>query len=273
MPARAAKGTAGRPSKAAAVRKPVTAAAVAYRKVIARGVPLHIVQVDPRNPRVRVAVAAAAHGIGYRDDWSRIIDRVRPAAAITGTYFCTTSALPVGSSVLDGRTLYQGQVGTAFTFTPTQGARLVACRPGSRNDWSGFDTVLCAGPRLLTGGRVILQPSGEGFRDPAIFARKRRTAVAMTRHGKLLFIAVEKPVRLRTLARALQAIRAVDAMCLDGGASAGLYHQGRTRVKPGRRLTNLLVIYDSASVYRKYVDTLIPSGPQIARATGDGPEG
>jgi hypothetical protein len=227
---------------------------------------MHVVQIDPRRAEVHVAVATARNGIGFRDTWSAIIDRTRPVTAITGTYFDLKSALPVGSIVVGGRSVHRGLVGTAFTFHSQRGPRLVQCRAGAVYDWSMFDTVLRAGPRLLTSGRRTLWPAGEGFRDPGIFARRKRTAVAITRSGKLLLVAVEKRVLLRTLATAMQRLGAVDAMCLDGGSSSGLYYRGKTRVLPRRSLTNLLVIYDSAARYQQQAASLIPSGPQVAEA-------
>jgi hypothetical protein len=227
---------------------------------------MHVVQVDPRAPGVRLAVATARDGIGYRDTWSEMIARTRPTAAITGTYFDLASALPVGSIVLGGHTLHSGLVGTAFTFTPGRGPRVVACHPGREYDWSRHEMVLRAGPRLLTRGQRTLWPRAEGFRDPAIFARKKRAAVAITRSGKILLVAVEKPVLLRTLARALQALGACDAMCLDGGSSTGLYCRGRSRAVPARSLTNLLVVYDSAARYRQHAAALAPRNPRLAES-------
>jgi uncharacterized protein YigE (DUF2233 family) len=227
---------------------------------------MHVVQVDPRRPEVRLAVATAANGIGYRDTWSSMIRRTGPAVAITGTYFDVRSAIPVGSIVVGGRLIHRGGVGTAMTYVPGQGVTLVACRPGIGYDWSSMDTVLRAGPRLLTAGGRTLWPHAEGFRDPAIFARKRRTAVAITQHGKLLLVAVQKPVLLRTLARALQQLGAVDAMCLDGGSSAGLYYRGKSYSVPRRSLTNLLVVYDSPARHRERAASLNPRGPQMVAA-------
>jgi Phosphodiester glycosidase len=251
-----------RPAK----RTPAKSPAIVFQKVVVVGIPMNVVQVDPRRPEVRIAVATAGNGIGFRDPWPAIIDRTRPAAAITGTYFCPQSGLPVGSIVVAGRMVHRGLVGTAFAYTHERGAALVACRPGTAADWSRYETVLRAGPRLLTAGRVTLWPRAEGFRDPALFAHKRRTAVAITRHGKLLLVAVTKPVLLRTLARALRELGAVDAMCLDGGTSTGLYYRGKTRVKPGRSLTNLLVVYDSAARYQQQARRLVPSGPQVVES-------
>lgn len=238
--------------------------AMAFRKVVVRGVPMSVVQIDPMRPEVRLGVATAGNGIGYRDDWSRMIHRTRPAAAITGTYFCTNTALPVGLIRVSGETVYRGGIGTALAFTPGKGAEIRTCKPGIGYDWSGYETVLRAGPRLVTDGKRTLFPEAEGFKDPAVYARKARTAVAITGSGKLLLVAVQKPVLLRTLAEALRQLGAKDAMCLDGGGSTGLYYRGKTHVKPGRPLTNLLVVYDSLARYESAASRMNPNGPRIA---------
>lgn len=257
-----------RPASPSARRPAAPAPAVAYRKVVAAGVPLHIVQVDLRRRNVHVGIATARNGVGFYDTWSGIIDRTRPTAAITGTYFGIESAIPVGSIVVGGRVVHRGLVGTAFTFTRAGKAQLVACRPGTDYDWSAYETVLRAGPRLLSDGKRTLAPHAEGFRDPAIFARKKRTAVAITRHGKLLFVAVQKPVLLRTLAEALRSLGVTDAMCLDGGSSTGLYYRGKSHVVPNRSLTNLLVVYDTTANYRQHAALLAPRGARIAGGGG-----
>ena len=239
---------------------------VTYQWITVAGIPMHVVRVDPRDPDVCVTVATAGGGIGRTDGWAAMIDRAGPVAAVTGTYFCTRSGVPVGSIISGGRQIHEGLVGTAFAFKGGRGARLVNCRPGARGDWNAYDTVLRAGPRLLSGGRRVLWPRGEGFHDPDLFGPRRRTAVALTPDGDLLLVAVDTPVLMRTLADALRQLGAADAMCLDGGRSTGLYYRGKTWVKPRRPLTNLLVVYDSAARYRERAGRLNPAGPVIVQA-------
>jgi hypothetical protein len=57
---------------------------------------------------------------------------------------------------------------------------------------------------------------------------------------------------------------------MDGGASTGLYHKGKTWVKPGRALTNLLVVYDSTARFQQQIPSLVPSGPRLAGAPAVG---
>jgi uncharacterized protein YigE (DUF2233 family) len=243
---------------------PAAASAVAHRETVAAGVRVHVVQVDPSRQEVTLAVATSANGIGFRDSWSGMIDRVRPAAAITGTYFCTRTAVPIGSIIVGGEQVHRGLIGTAFTYSPAGGAQVITTRPGREYDWRGYDLVLRAGPRLLTGGQQTLWPAAEGFKDPNVFARKKRTALGVTAHGKVLMVATSQPVLLRELAAAMRALGAREAMAMDGGNSTGLYYRGKSHVVPGRSLTNMLVVYDSAQRYTERAAVLNPPGAFLA---------
>lgn len=229
------------------------APAVVYRKAYAAKVPMHIVQIDPTRRDVNLAIASPSAGFGARESWSSLVKRARPVAAITGTYFDTHSGLPIGTLGVAGTTIYSGFIGTAFTYSPTVGGAINWAKPRTSFDFTGADTYLRAGPRLLEGGRTALWPRDEGFRDPAIFQKKRRSAIAITKAGKILLVSVEKAVLLRELAAALKGLGAVDAMCLDGGSSTGLYYRGKSHVVPSRPLTNLLVVYESKQAYTRYV--------------------
>jgi exopolysaccharide biosynthesis protein len=232
--------------------------AIGYRYVTKYNVPMHIVQIDLSRPEVRFGVVTPEEGIGRRDGWSKMIDRSRPSAAITGTYFDTVSSIPIGSIIVNGRQVHYGTVGTAFTHSRGAGAQIISASPRRYYDWTGKETVLRAGPRLLTGGRRTLWPRDEGFKDPAVYAKKKRTAIAITHHGKMLLVATEKPVLLRDLAEALKKLGALDAMCLDGGGSTGLYFKGKSHVVPRRELTNLLVVYESPERYEQHLSLLNP---------------
>jgi exopolysaccharide biosynthesis protein len=218
-----------------------------------------VVQVDLRRPDVRVSVALAAGGIGGQETWSRFIQRTRPVAAITGTYFNVATAVPVGSLVIHGTPVNWGQYRTALGITRENEAAFLSCRGGKLSDWQRYEALIHAGPRLLSAGKTTLYPRAEGFRDPAVFARKPRAAVGLTRHGKLLLVAVTRPIYLRDLAGLMRSLGARDAMALDGGSSAGLYCRGKSYVVPHRSLTNLLVIYESEATYLRSARQLAPA--------------
>ncbi len=224
---------------------------VAYRKQAVGSVTAHIVQVDLNRADVQVTVGVANGGIGRCETWSRIIGRLRPTAAITGTYYDPATFIPVGTIIANGIGVHQGMIGTALTFSGDNRARFIRGRlPLST---MGLATVLRAGPRLVDQGRVSLMPSVEGFRDPSIFVRKPRAAVGLTGQNKLLLVTVTKPVYLREMARVMLSLGAYNAMCMDGGSSAGLYYAGKSYQVPRRVMTNVLMVYARPRVLRKTV--------------------
>jgi exopolysaccharide biosynthesis protein len=201
----------------------------------------HVVVVDLNRSDIRVTVGVARGGVGRCETWKRILHRLRPTAAITGTYYDTATFVPVGTIVANGAALHRGSVGTALTFAAGNQARFTrSCRDATA---PGVQTALNAGPRLVAGGRVSLSPAGEGFRDPGIFVRKPRAAVGLTKRNQLLLVAVMKPLYLREMARVMQALGADQAMCMDGGSSTGLYYAGRSYHAPRRVMTNVLLVY------------------------------
>jgi exopolysaccharide biosynthesis protein len=233
-----------------AVHLPATPG-VAYRKQAVGSVTAHIVQVDLNRADVQVTVGVANGGIGRCERWSRIIDRLRPTAAITGTYYDPATFIPVGTIITNGIGVHQGMIGTALTFSADHQARFIRGRlPLSP---AGLETVLRAGPRLVDQGRVSLMPSVEGFRDPSIFVRKPRAAVGLTGQNKLLLVAVTRPIYLREMARVMLSLGAYNAMCMDGGSSTGLYYAGKSYQVPRRVMTNVLMVYARPRVARKAV--------------------
>jgi hypothetical protein len=157
-----------------------------------------------------------------------------------------------------------GRIGTAVAITPENEVRFLRLRAEERRDWSEYTTVLGGGPRLLTGGRITLAPRAEGFRDPALYARRPRTAVGRTRNGKLLLVSVRRPIYLRRLARIMRELGAQDAVAMDGGGSTAMYYRGRLVSRPSRRLTNLIVAYDNSTAYARALPRLA-AATQLAR--------
>jgi exopolysaccharide biosynthesis protein len=225
------------------------------------GIGACVVTVNTASPSVRTTIALASGGVGTQEAWSTMIDRLRPTAAITGTYFNTANLVPVGSLVAGGNLIHCGSVGTALVISKHRRPRLVTCRPGRGPSWPDCDTGVRAGPRLLTRGVVTLYPEWEGFRDPAVTACRPRAAVGITRRGKLLLVTVAQPLYLSDMARVMSALGAADAMCMDGGTSAALYCRGKSYRVPGRSLTNLLLIYDDPARFEQYAHAVPAISP------------
>jgi len=216
--------------------QPALARSLAYARRWVLGVPVHVITVNLADPQVRVSVVTSGAFPGGAEPIDSLIARSMPSAAVTGTYFSKSTYLPVGDIVVDGAPRYFGGLGTALAIAPYNTVELRAVPYGRHQDWSRFETVLAAGPRLLAHGQVSLSPRAEGFSDPGVLGRARRTAVGLTKDRKLLLVATERPLTLGELARVVARMGAVEAMALDGGGSTAMYLDGRYLVRPERRL-------------------------------------
>lgn len=115
----------------------------------------------------------------------------------------------------------------------------------------GIQHALGAGPRLVRDGYLQIPYAWEGFRPSLYRVRTSRSAVGITRAGKVLLVAVEGRNRQNTgmslveLARLMRDLGAVQAMNLDGGGSATLVVGGRVVNRPERAqrpVSSMLVV-------------------------------
>ncbi|WP_068774233.1 phosphodiester glycosidase family protein [Paenibacillus sp. FJAT-26967] len=112
-------------------------------------------------------------------------------------------------------------------------------------DIQGADTwqaAIGAGPKLLTNGKVDINPSRDGYSDPKITKQAAmRSFVGSDAAGKLVMGTVNGAT-MQDLAEIALSLGMTDAMNLDGGASSGLYANGSMLTTPGRALSNALVV-------------------------------
>jgi hypothetical protein len=216
---------------------------VCYSRRAVAGADLHVIDVDLNDRRVVVSPEIAAGGVGRAEQFSSFVRRLRPAAAINGTFFSKRSLRPVADIVANGKLVHFGGIGTALAFA-RDGVDFIRLPKSRRVDWSEHRAALAGGPLLVWEGFAKPVPGGEGFGDPHVFARAApRAAVGITRANHLLLVTTAKGCSLGRLAKALRAMGAIYAFNLDGGASAGMWHRGRTIAAPKRPLTNVLCVY------------------------------
>ena len=225
----------------------------------AAGVPVKVISVDLNDPNVKVSAVMAARGNGTAEPFRQMISRANPNVAVTGTFFSLDDLQPVGDIVIDGSLVHFGGMGTALCITPSNHATMVTCQWGRHHDWSPFDFVVACGPRLLSQGRVVLDPRAERFHDRHMLAPNSRIAVGITPGNTLFFVMTHSPIYLGKLARVMQSLGASEAMNLDAGTSTGFYYNGATLAKPGRKLTNMIVVYGRRDRYEHALDQLVPS--------------
>jgi hypothetical protein len=229
---------------------------VAYDARPVLGVSAHVITVNLNDPHIKVSVATASGFPRAHEPFGQLVGRVAPSAAVTGTYFHRGSFYPVGDIVVDGRVRARGRVGTTMAITPYNEATFAPAPRGGYADWAEYETVLGAGPRLLTHGEVAVNARGEGFRDPHVLGRAPRTAVGITAHNKLLLVAVPRAVTLTELAKLMRAMGCVEAMNLDGGSSSAMSFGGKAVISAQRPLVNLLVVHEDVPLLARSVPSV-----------------
>ncbi|TRU69740.1 MAG: phosphodiester glycosidase family protein [Microcystis viridis Mv_BB_P_19951000_S69] len=94
-------------------------------------------------------------------------------------------------------------------------------------DFADYPQILGAGPLLLQNGRIVLDGNAEKFSPAFQNQQASRSAIAVSREGKILLVAIHNRVggrgaTLGELARILLLMTATDGLNLDGGSSTGI---------------------------------------------------
>ncbi len=113
--------------------------------------------------------------------------------------------------------------------------------------WAEADEAIGAGPRLVWDGKASFNISsaiGEGFTEAKVLSQSlARSAVGVTRVGRLLMVTTSE-LKMHELAALMLTLGAENAMSLDGGASSGLWFDGKYATKPGRQIPNAILVYE-----------------------------
>jgi hypothetical protein len=214
------------------------------------------------------------------ESFEEMVARAKPAAAINGTFFSED-----GPKRVMGDMVRAGQLvkftpwedgGTTFILHAGNRPEMVTERAQGAPDRSSHWLALTAGPRLLRDGKLYLHPKEEGFKDPDVFRSATRTALGYDKAGaKLLLVSILSPVTLEQEAKVMQALGTHQAMNLDGGTSQALAVGARTVLSPGRKLTNILAVYDGRHPAPARLSTswtrFTQSHPVISLAADPGP--
>jgi uncharacterized protein YigE (DUF2233 family) len=209
----------------------------------AEGVDCRVISVDLKSPMVRVTVLTAMGFPGTAEPFGTLLARHKPTIAVNGAYFSKATLRPIGDIVANGELLHKGLKGTALAITRENEAIIRRVQPNRTQDWSAYDTVLACGPALVLNDEIDVLVTDEGFSDPHILGAQTRMGVGLTADGRMLIVNTLRPVTFAQWARVMKALGCRDAMNLDAGASLAMSYRGRTLIRPGRNLTNLLAVY------------------------------
>ena len=134
-------------------------ASVAYSKQYVCKTVVHVVTVDLNDPDVRLTPVFARRGLGTAETFHSILNRTRPTAAITGTFFDTRSLYPTGDIVVDGEMVCRGVVGTAIGIGWNNEVDFISTRRGYRSQAGiGFLEGATPGPLRPGSGHKAPKP-------------------------------------------------------------------------------------------------------------------
>ncbi|MCY9512974.1 phosphodiester glycosidase family protein [Paenibacillus apiarius] len=208
-----------------------------------------IVEIDLLHPNIQLGIGIANGKTGSVDSLKHMAKVNGAKVAMNGTFFdaYTKSSVkvPYGYIVNKGKMVHKssGDKRSALIFTEDNQVEIISGEAfPERFEEGGVYGGLQAGPRLVTNGKVTVNPVKEGFKDPKILTNGgARSAVGVTKDHKLILMTTSSAT-IPQLANAMKQAGAYDAMNLDGGASSGLYYNGKYLTSPGREISNALLV-------------------------------
>ena len=102
------------------------------------------------------------------------------------------------------------------------------------------EALVAAGPILVKGGKNVAASSASNYEGKIRNQNAGRSAIGVKADGTVVI--VTGTARVVNLANAMIQLGCVEATNLDGGASSGLYANGRVITSPGRNLNTVLTI-------------------------------
>lgn len=219
------------------------AQATRYRRVTVQGVNVDVVQVDLRHRDVLVAPVLPRRGLTFGSGATvRSLTALSGARAlVNGSFFHPHTYAPAGDIVMQGRLLTWGRIPAALAITPDNRAsirgtgRSLFTRPGD-DAWSGMETVIAAGPRIVSGG-VVSTSFSRIFQDPAVFGVASRSAIGLSSSRDLMLVSTHAKVSVNQMGRIMAALGARDALLLDGGSSTGISWNGSVLLDSVRKVS------------------------------------
>jgi len=216
---------------------------VALQTVAVGVVTCRVITVDMTDPRVRVDLILAQGFPGGDESFASMLSRTRPVAAINGAYFSKQTLLPIGDLAQRGELRHSGRMGTVFTLDAQRRMDIQRVVRHRTYQWPEAQVALGCGPALVLDGQIDVRWADEGFRDPHVTGRTARMGLGYTERGKLKLVNAAAPLSFEGFARVMQSLGCHEAMNLDSGASQALYFQGKTLLRPGRKLTTVLGVW------------------------------
>lgn len=215
---------------------------IAYETFVHDQKGYHLVTVDVQSELVS---PATVHSKRLTSVWN-MIKQTQPAVAITGTFFAPGCERPVADVLVDGKLSAKGDRGSVIAVDWFGKVKIFDSKFRQKIDWSMYRFALRGAVRVITNGKVNPNPKAQHFRDRRIWGRAARTAVGITKSGKLVLVATRSAVTLSELGKAMASRGVVEGISLDGGGSTCLYYRGSMVISPARKLSNMLIVHEQS---------------------------
>ncbi|MFP3392717.1 phosphodiester glycosidase family protein [Brevibacillus sp. SIMBA_076] len=207
-----------------------------------------IVRINLNDSRLEVRPVLAFNEIGKTQSLQEMAKQNNALAAINGTFFMAYNKEdpkpPWGMIVIDFEKKNEKTSGSSIGFNGNLRPVIMTSRNMNENS---FEQITSAGPTLVQDGKVVVDPLGEGMQDPKLTTLSaQRSFIGYTADNQLVMGTVPN-VTLNQLAVICQSMGLQAAMNLDGGASSGLYAKGKLLTRPGRNLSNTLIVVQRKS--------------------------
>lgn len=231
---------------------------IKFEKKKVNGIPLYLCTIDLNDPDAFLVIRlpkdsqqanSSAFSAGH-ENFESFVKKYPAALLINGTFFSKDQEERVmGNMVSEGKLLKYSpweNYGTTFSLREADYPEMVTTRAEGKPNWDKHWFSLTCGPRLIKEGEIWLNPELEGFADPHVLGCGSRAAIGFNKNrDKIFIVTFLRGLYLKDEAKLMKAIGCFEAMNLDGGASKALSQNGKIVMKPGRGLTNVLVVYDS----------------------------
>lgn len=222
---------------------------------VIRGIGIHYVVVDPYLAKLEAIYPSHTcpkKDLFFRENFASMVSEVKPLAAINGTYFDPGSGRPVGGLVRDGKVIFGG-LGHSSIVVKTSGKIEIKKDPCSGGiEFQKWDTsvklAIGTGPLLVTEGKVEENMEDEGYGDPAVFGRGRRSAFGLTKAAKPVLVSIPEAVSLNKMATILTDLGIKEAVNLDGGGSSSLFCEGEFPVLSYRPIPQMIAVFERTNV-------------------------
>lgn len=201
----------------------------------------NINHVDPRDEAIVIFTSAFGKTTGKHTKSSIIVDKGKVTKVKTGEVDIPKDGFVVVTN--DTTILERLQVGYAASFRQTLQTKSYEKDAyfEETSDWKDVQTAVSAGPTLMKNGKMIGNGEEEGFKESKITKSRGQRSFIGVKKDKTLVMGTVSGVTIKELAEITKNMGLVDAINLDGGASSGLYYEGKYIHTPGRDISNALV--------------------------------